>query len=122
MAVFNVASSSQPVSFAPSWSLFPLTLSSLCRLSLTRPLFSLEGLHEQRGARPVSKGQGFALQIEPSLYLPFQPDLYSDNIELSELGTTIHFLPRWLILNPTNPTNLSILAARLTSIRTGLYI
>lgn len=43
-------------------------------------------------------GQGLALQIEASLHLPFHADLYSDDVELAELPTTIHFFA-----SPSNP-------------------
>lgn len=43
------------------------------------------------GPDPSRPGQGLALQIEASLHLPFQTDLYSDDVELAELPTTIHF-------------------------------
>jgi hypothetical protein len=43
------------------------------------------------GPDPSRPGQGLALQIEASLHLPFQTDLYSDDVELTELPTTIHF-------------------------------
>lgn len=43
------------------------------------------------GPDPSRPGQGLALQIEASLHLPFQTDLYSDDVELTGLPTTVHF-------------------------------
>lgn len=43
------------------------------------------------GPDPSRPQQGLALQIEASLHLPFQTDLYSDDVELTELRTTILF-------------------------------
>ena len=43
------------------------------------------------GPDPSRPDQGLALQIEASLHLPFQTDLYSDDVELNELPTTIHY-------------------------------
>ncbi|CAI7619518.1 unnamed protein product [Penicillium pancosmium] len=50
------------------------------------------------GPDPFRPDQGLALQIETSLHLPFQTDLYSDDVELSDLLTTIHFFA-----SPGNP-------------------
>lgn len=43
------------------------------------------------GPDPSRPGQGLALQIEASLHLPFQTDLYSDDVDLTGLPTTVHF-------------------------------
>jgi hypothetical protein len=50
------------------------------------------------GPDPSWPNQGLALQIEASLYLPFQTDLYSDDVELAELLTIIYFFA-----SPGNP-------------------
>lgn len=92
VTVLNAFSYSQGFSCALSRSLFPPSLSSLCRLRLTRRLFlHLRDFINSVGPDPSRPGQGLALQIEAALHLPFQTDLYSDDVELSELPTTIHF-------------------------------
>jgi hypothetical protein len=40
---------------------------------------------------PSRPNQVLALQIETSLNLPFQTDMYSDDVSVTELPTTIHF-------------------------------
>jgi hypothetical protein len=50
------------------------------------------------GPDPSRPEQGLALKIEASLHLPFQTNLYLDDIELNELLTTIHFFA-----SPGNP-------------------
>jgi hypothetical protein len=50
------------------------------------------------GPDPSRPDQGLALQIRAALHLPFQTNLYSDDVELNELPTTIQFFA-----SPSNP-------------------
>jgi hypothetical protein len=55
------------------------------------------------GPDPSRPDQGLALQIEASLHLPFQSDLYSDDVELTALPTTIRIEVPRIPLCPTFP-------------------
>lgn len=50
------------------------------------------------GPDPSRPEQGLALQIEAPLHLPFQTNLYSDNVKLNKLPTTILYF-----VSPDNP-------------------
>ncbi|KAJ6089468.1 hypothetical protein N7467_004684 [Penicillium canescens] len=50
------------------------------------------------GPDPSRSDQGLALQVEISLNLPLQADVYSDDVDVTEIPTTVHFFT-----SPGNP-------------------